>query len=613
MDCNVKHKTGINIRKRVIIIGGGVSGLAIAHELLKFNKYDITIIEKDPQCGGKVQSYRTKKNIGEHSIRAYVSDYWNMNKIFKEISLNGAPNIDLKNINPKNILSDGDTVYDNLVPTTDFNYWYDDKNHVKMYWGNKINFITRIASYLKFGLILIFKLNIPFFDLLILLFKSIICLFIPLKIRNSLYENITFDQYLNGHFGDIRKLSDGINLYVVSIVDVIIAAKSSRSNARLFMDFLTRYILNLLLGTTVNLMNGPVSESLINPWVNHLTKPNSTTTNRIKIMNDTTVTRIVMNNKRNRIRKLIVMDSHNQCQSVVADYYFMCLPQLVVAHLVKTTGNYYMRQYARQISKLNHESLISVQYALSDEPIGYDLGVLQIFAQKPWKPVYMLHNNRTWSNTKFPPGTKCILSVTLSNFINKGLLIRKPISMCSKKEIKREALHQINLTHIKKTIRDSYINPSLSIVPDSRIDIHNKDNNKGHSKGANGISPEVTYMGYIRYRQRGGKSMMLQSPCYVPGLDATKYESDNFIPGVADLYIAGEFTRTNYTHYSLEKVCESARRAVKLFATNENIPYNDIYINSTNYTYDLDSHLPIPIFRYYVAMLDVFKDMIIKK
>jgi len=51
----------------IIIFGGGISGLTLAHELLK-KKFKILIVEKDNELGGMARS-DTKKNLfpSEHS------------------------------------------------------------------------------------------------------------------------------------------------------------------------------------------------------------------------------------------------------------------------------------------------------------------------------------------------------------------------------------------------------------------------------------------------------------------------------------------------------------------------------------------------------------------
>ena len=69
----------------IIIIGGGVSGLTVAHELNK-KGYKILIIEKDDKFGGMVRSnIETNSVPSEHSWRGYAPFYKNTFQIMKEI------------------------------------------------------------------------------------------------------------------------------------------------------------------------------------------------------------------------------------------------------------------------------------------------------------------------------------------------------------------------------------------------------------------------------------------------------------------------------------------------------------------------------------------------
>ena len=47
--------------KHIIIIGGGISGLTAAHELIEQN-YKVTLIERNDQVGGLARTYQNKKN-----------------------------------------------------------------------------------------------------------------------------------------------------------------------------------------------------------------------------------------------------------------------------------------------------------------------------------------------------------------------------------------------------------------------------------------------------------------------------------------------------------------------------------------------------------------------
>ena len=69
----------------IIIFGGGLSGLTLAHELVKDN-FKILIVEKDNELGGMARSRIEDNSIpSEHSWRGYGPFYKNTFQLMKEI------------------------------------------------------------------------------------------------------------------------------------------------------------------------------------------------------------------------------------------------------------------------------------------------------------------------------------------------------------------------------------------------------------------------------------------------------------------------------------------------------------------------------------------------
>jgi len=56
-------------KQRIVIIGGGLSGLTLAYLLEKKN-YEITLIEASPRLGGRIQIvYKGSFIISNHQVR----------------------------------------------------------------------------------------------------------------------------------------------------------------------------------------------------------------------------------------------------------------------------------------------------------------------------------------------------------------------------------------------------------------------------------------------------------------------------------------------------------------------------------------------------------------
>ena len=72
---------------KVVIIGAGISGLTVAHELME-KGFDVEVYEKDSIAGGMARSTRTPSGVpSEHSWRAYAPFYFNAFEIMSRIPI----------------------------------------------------------------------------------------------------------------------------------------------------------------------------------------------------------------------------------------------------------------------------------------------------------------------------------------------------------------------------------------------------------------------------------------------------------------------------------------------------------------------------------------------
>ncbi|WP_198335532.1 FAD-dependent oxidoreductase [Psychrobacter celer] len=76
-------------KKKVLVAGGGISGLSAAFELSEDPNIDITIVESSATCGGKMIGYfnADEQRFEEHSIRALSSTYFSLFNIFDRAGL----------------------------------------------------------------------------------------------------------------------------------------------------------------------------------------------------------------------------------------------------------------------------------------------------------------------------------------------------------------------------------------------------------------------------------------------------------------------------------------------------------------------------------------------
>ena len=80
----------LNKSKSVVIVGGGLAGLACAYELSQ-RGFAVTLLEKSPQLGGKIASWSVQvgeENLRmEHGFHGFFPQYYNLNSLAKELNI----------------------------------------------------------------------------------------------------------------------------------------------------------------------------------------------------------------------------------------------------------------------------------------------------------------------------------------------------------------------------------------------------------------------------------------------------------------------------------------------------------------------------------------------
>ncbi|MGM3306823.1 FAD-dependent oxidoreductase [Anabaena sp. WFMT] len=80
----------LNTNKSVVVIGGGLAGLACAYELVQ-RGFAVTLLEKSPQLGGKIASWQIKAAgetfMMEHGFHGFFPQYYNLNDVVSELGV----------------------------------------------------------------------------------------------------------------------------------------------------------------------------------------------------------------------------------------------------------------------------------------------------------------------------------------------------------------------------------------------------------------------------------------------------------------------------------------------------------------------------------------------
>ena len=80
----------LNNYKSVVVVGGGLAGLACAYELTQ-RGFTVTLLERSPQLGGKIASWPVniggEKFIMEHGFHGFFPQYYNLNSLVEELNI----------------------------------------------------------------------------------------------------------------------------------------------------------------------------------------------------------------------------------------------------------------------------------------------------------------------------------------------------------------------------------------------------------------------------------------------------------------------------------------------------------------------------------------------
>lgn len=212
------------------------------------------------------------------------------------------------------------------------------------------------------------------------------------------------------------------------------------------------------------------------------------------------------------------------------------------------------------LTRFSEEWSVGIQYYLSEVPdsLRETEGRIIVDVASAWSIVFMLHaNGAPWVDVPLPPGTVAVLSRVMSNGRNSGQhTTTKPFVRCLPEEMKNEALAQIGLLYELKDVPYA-IGPDLQFIElRSYLDNPHKYEGGGASKINNRTILVSDGLLYVRMPQN---------------LDD---EPANFTD-VHNFFIAGEFTRTNFSIPTMEKSCESGMRCASALCEVNGCDYDD--------------------------------------
>ncbi|WP_058556942.1 FAD-dependent oxidoreductase [Thiohalocapsa sp. ML1] len=81
-----------SVKKRVVVVGGGLAGIAASYELLK-RGFDVTLVERADNLGGRLTGWNVDVNgeimAMEHGFHGFFNQYYNLKGLLEEMGLGG--------------------------------------------------------------------------------------------------------------------------------------------------------------------------------------------------------------------------------------------------------------------------------------------------------------------------------------------------------------------------------------------------------------------------------------------------------------------------------------------------------------------------------------------
>ena len=503
---------------KIIVLGGGIAGMTVCHELHKYG-YDITLIERNDILGGLARTYQNENDKlcpYEYSWRAYGRWYQNVYDIMKRIPFND-PNDSLSN-----------SVFGNVIELK----------------GGKETCFKKIPKYDNFA-------DIPTADYIKLL--PLITTYFSQCDQNNIdkFATIGIKQFIkeNGisdigemHIGKILGPYLGMDYNSASVYDVMYAYEMMSSNESSEYSFsITKY---------------PTNYAWFDPWEKFLLNKN------IIIQKNTEVTKIFT--RSDLIDSVETYDKiTKKYQRIRADYFISCLSPESIFKLMY--ANTYLKSIdlttkLYNVSKNGRQIQLSVYYYLDTKLFLSNNTSLAYLPNTPWL-LMVLPTGHIWGNAYLKKycndSIKEIISVGICQPYNKGLLIKKSWSECTVDEIRQEAWYQL--------VND----PDFS----QNVCIGRKNSKKITDVKILDFKMQPSY----KFSDKT-KKLDTYEPKWANNINTVQYRPDA-VTEINNFFIAGAYTNTSTGLYSMESAVESGKIAAMSLYTLHTGEKSDIYIH----------------------------------
>lgn len=458
-----KHPDNVEPNKKsVIVVGGGIGGLSVAHELVE-RGFDVTVFEQNTIPGGKARSMYIEGSgkagrrslPAEHGFRFFPGFYKHVIDTMSRIPYRDNPNgvadnlVDVKHIINTRL---GQDFYPwSLIPEAQLWNRADQVIGMLSDLGNGIPEGEAAHYFQKIWQFWTSSSSRIFYQ----------------------YEKMSWWEFV-----EAENKSAAFKQYAVKgATTQTVASKANLANAATIGNAGIRMVIDTFVKNQPGdrALNGPTNEVWIQPWIDHLRSKGA------KYKLGHSLEGISFDG--NKVTGVTI--SHKKlAKTFHADFYVLALPVEVVTRFITPEMIVKDRQL-EGLSTLQNmtEWMNGIMFYLNTEfpqasthmsYLDSPWALTSIAQSSLWRSEYDLHN---YGNGK----VKDILSVVISDWDTPGELHKKPAMACTSEEIKEEvwfqlekALNDKNRNLISyRMIEDWYLDPDIQ---DSEINPHKKIN-----------------------------------------------------------------------------------------------------------------------------------------
>ncbi|MBF6179000.1 FAD-dependent oxidoreductase [Nocardia otitidiscaviarum] len=499
--------------RRVAVLGGGVAGMTAAHELAE-RGFEVTVYERRA-LGGKARSMRVPGSgrggrpdlWGEHGFRFFPGFYHHIPDTMRRIPFAGNAN----------------GVWDNLIAAPEARFSRRDNDDVIMplgkagrVWATPEDFRETVSSAIST------TAKMPYQDALYFANRLLVFNTSCDARRYGQWDKVSWRDYV----GARNRSSEFRMLMSRTLTTLLVAARDDLASTRTIGNMGEQFLGNPLEigndGALDRILDGPTNEAWIDPWAA-----------RLRELGVRFVAAEVrgLDVSGNRIGSARVVTAAGAAETVAADHFVCALP-VEAARTLLTPEILALRPELAGMHQLMVDWMTGLQFFLR-RPTAIARGHVA-YVDSPWS-LTSISQDQFWPRVRLSEhgdGTVVdCLSVDISDWNTPGPLYGKTAKECTHDEIVREVWAQLK----------AHLNDRSELLRDE--DLHSWFLDTG-----------ITWNAATR-RNENADPLLINTA----GSWALRPECHG---AIENLYLAGDYVRTNVDLATMEGASESARTAV---------------------------------------------------